>query len=267
MALSPDPPRSRSRAGAVVSDPNAPVDEAGTRTTPARRGRRPTWPSRSSLTPRAACSSGSAASGASTWPSACSPARRRAAGARDAGGAPRVPPGAALLRDRARGPARPARPDGDGRDDRGDEIDKTVRTPLAAAIAAVAGDLAAVTGPRIVIIVSDGQESCGGDPEAAVRSLVEQGFDVSVNVVGLDLDRRTRRRISKLAAIGNGAYYDAAMRPALRRRSRARSATHTSCSMPLAKRWRAARWTAARSSCRRGLIASRSRAPWRRSTP
>jgi Mg-chelatase subunit ChlD len=89
------------------------------------------------------------------------------------------------------------------------DIGRGVGTPLAAAIEAVRGDLAAVTGPRVVIVVSDGQESCGGDPEAAVRSLVEQGFDVTVNVVGLDLDRASRRRIARLADIGGGEYYDA----------------------------------------------------------
>jgi hypothetical protein len=88
-------------------------------------------------------------------------------------------------------------------------IDKSVKTPLAAAIAAVADDLAAVTGPRIVIVVTDGAESCGGDPEAAVQSLIDRGFDVSVNVVGLGLDKKARRKISRLAAVGNGDYYDA----------------------------------------------------------
>jgi hypothetical protein len=66
-----------------------------------------------------------------------------------------------------------------------------------------------VTGPRIVVVVSDGEESCDGDPEAAVRALVDQGFDVSVNVVGLDLDRKARRKVERLAEIGNGTYFDA----------------------------------------------------------
>ena len=88
-------------------------------------------------------------------------------------------------------------------------IERSVGTPLAAAIAAVAADLASVDGPRIVVVVSDGEESCGGDPEAAVNSLVDQGFDVSVNIVGLGLDRKGRRQISRLAALGGGSYYDA----------------------------------------------------------
>lgn len=84
-----------------------------------------------------------------------------------------------------------------------------VRTPLAAAIEAVADDLASVTGPRIVVVLSDGQESCKGDPEAAVRALREQGYDVTINVVGLGLDREDRRRIRRLARLGGGSYFDA----------------------------------------------------------
>jgi hypothetical protein len=89
------------------------------------------------------------------------------------------------------------------------EAVKTVQTPLAAAIAAVADDLAGVDGPRVVVVVSDGRETCGGDPEAAVQALIDQGFDVSVNVVGLGLDRKSRREVARLAEVGQGTYYDA----------------------------------------------------------
>jgi hypothetical protein len=88
-------------------------------------------------------------------------------------------------------------------------VKKSVATPLAAAIEAVISDLEGVTGPRSVVVVSDGQESCDGDPEAAMRALTSAGFDVTVNIVGLDLDRKTRKRISQLAELGNGTYFDA----------------------------------------------------------
>jgi Mg-chelatase subunit ChlD len=86
---------------------------------------------------------------------------------------------------------------------------RTVRTPLAAAIERVADDLAGVTGPRVVVVVSDGRESCDGDPEAAVRALRDEGFDVTVNVVGLGLNKADRRRIRRLATLGGGSYFDA----------------------------------------------------------
>ena len=57
--------------------------------------------------------------------------------------------------------------------------------------------------------MSDGQESCKGDPEAAVERLRAQGIDVTVNVVGLGLKPADRKRIRRLAALGGGTYFDA----------------------------------------------------------
>ncbi len=91
----------------------------------------------------------------------------------------------------------------------GIRLRRSIGTPLAAAIEAVAGDLASVTGPRIVVVVSDGRESCKGDPEAAGQELRAQGYDVTVNVVGLGLSREDRRRIRRLATLGGGGYFDA----------------------------------------------------------
>lgn len=87
---------------------------------------------------------------------------------------------------------------------------RSVRTPLAKAIRAVADDLADVTGPRVVIVVSDGAESCGGDPAREVRRLRDAGTDVTLNVVGLALDdSEVRRSIRRLARLGGGSYFDA----------------------------------------------------------
>jgi hypothetical protein len=89
------------------------------------------------------------------------------------------------------------------------EVPVSVRTPLAAAIEQVAADLASATGPRVVVVVSDGGESCGGDPEAAVQALLASGVDVQMNIVGLGLGKKVRRAISDLAESGGGAYFDA----------------------------------------------------------
>jgi hypothetical protein len=88
-------------------------------------------------------------------------------------------------------------------------IVRSVQTPLAAAIDAVADDLAGITGRRLVVIVSDGRESCDGDPEAAVERLRSQGVDVTVNVVGLGLATADRARIRRIARLGGGTYFDA----------------------------------------------------------
>src|SRR4029450_8056803 len=60
----------------------------------------------------------------------------------------------------------------------------------ASPIARVAPDLAGVSGPRIVVVLSDGAENCGGNPAQAIRKLRREGLDVTVNVVGLGLDRQ-----------------------------------------------------------------------------
>ena len=90
------------------------------------------------------------------------------------------------------------------------KIGKGTRTPLAAAIGAVRDDIGGVEGPRIVVVVTDGNESCKGDPEAAVRSLVEEGFDTTVNIVGLALDNeKVKQRMASWAATGGGIFIDA----------------------------------------------------------
>jgi hypothetical protein len=90
------------------------------------------------------------------------------------------------------------------------KIDKGTRTPLAAAIAAVADDIGDVPGPRIVVVVTDGAETCKGDPEAAVRSLVDAGFDTTVNIVGFALDDEAlKARMAGWADIGGGVFLDA----------------------------------------------------------
>jgi Mg-chelatase subunit ChlD len=86
---------------------------------------------------------------------------------------------------------------------------KDARTPLAQAIASAADDLRDVAGRRIVVVVSDGKESCKGDPAAELERLRAAGYDITLNVVGLTLDRASRKGIARLADLGGGSYFDA----------------------------------------------------------
>jgi hypothetical protein len=86
-----------------------------------------------------------------------------------------------------------------------------VRTPIGASLAQVAADLAGVPGPKIVVLVTDGEETCGGDPAAAIQGLVAQGIDVHVNIVGFALeDDALKAQFEEWARLGNGRYIDAA---------------------------------------------------------
>lgn len=84
------------------------------------------------------------------------------------------------------------------------------QTPLADAIAAAGDDLAGVEGQRMVILLTDGEESCGGDPEAVIRGLHESGL-ATVNIIGFALDSAAaKEQFASWAALGGGAYLDAA---------------------------------------------------------
>ena len=54
------------------------------------------------------------------------------------------------------------------------ELSPLGQTPLAYALNQVGEDFAQVSGERAVVLVTDGIESCGGDPVAAAQALSEQ---------------------------------------------------------------------------------------------
>ena len=84
------------------------------------------------------------------------------------------------------------------------------KTPIAASLLKVNDDLAAVNGERIVVLVTDGEETCDGDPEAAIRELQGSGVDVRVNIVGFAIDEfALRKTFERWAELGGGAYFDA----------------------------------------------------------
>ena len=60
-----------------------------------------------------------------------------------------------------------------------------------------------------VVLVSDGLESCDGDPCQAAKALNEAGIATSIHVVGFDLNSNQRARIQCIADNGNGQYFDA----------------------------------------------------------
>jgi len=86
-------------------------------------------------------------------------------------------------------------------------------TPLAASIEAVASDLAGATGPKTVILLTDGEETCGGDPEAAIRALVAHGVGVQLSIIGFDVDTddaaSMRANFAAWADLGGGVFLEA----------------------------------------------------------
>jgi len=61
-----------------------------------------------------------------------------------------------------------------------------------------------------VVLVTDGAETCDGDPVAAARRLKESGVEVTVDVVGFDIQAETDvERLRRVAKAGGGEYVDA----------------------------------------------------------
>ena len=83
------------------------------------------------------------------------------------------------------------------------------RTPLAESLRLVEKDLEKVEGAKLVILLTDGEESCDGDPDAAIEELREKGLDLRLNIVGLAIDDAAlKTAFARWAASGGGQYFD-----------------------------------------------------------
>jgi hypothetical protein len=90
------------------------------------------------------------------------------------------------------------------------EAKNGARTPIGASLEKVASDLASIKGERLVVLLTDGEETCGGDPAAAIAALTKAGTTVRVNIVGFAIeDPKLAVTFSHWASLGNGSYFDA----------------------------------------------------------
>ena len=60
-----------------------------------------------------------------------------------------------------------------------------------------------------IVIISDGLETCDGDPVASAQGLLDQGIEVVVDVIGFDLAEADRASLEEVARVTGGTYTDA----------------------------------------------------------
>lgn len=88
-----------------------------------------------------------------------------------------------------------------------DELRPLGNTPIAYSLEQAYADLPE-EGPRSIVLVSDGEENCGGDPCEVAADLQRKGAEFYVDVVGLQVDAASRSQLTCIASAGGGTYYD-----------------------------------------------------------
>jgi Mg-chelatase subunit ChlD len=76
-------------------------------------------------------------------------------------------------------------------------------TPLADAIRR-AGAISSDSAASVMVVVSDGGDSCGGDPCAAARAIRAQKPNVTINVIDVSQSPRERQVLQCIASAGGG---------------------------------------------------------------
>ncbi|WP_375001489.1 VWA domain-containing protein [Aeromicrobium sp. CTD01-1L150] len=105
-----------------------------------------------------------------------------------------------------------------------DAFEPTGFTPIALAIEEAMQDLPDSDSARnVVYVVSDGEETCGGDPVAAAEALVDTDAEAVVNIIGFDVRDAEQQALRDIADAGNGFYHGADSGDDLRRLMRAQA--------------------------------------------
>lgn len=89
------------------------------------------------------------------------------------------------------------------------KFEPTGWTPLGAAILAARQDTPAEASDAIVYVVTDGLETCGGDPVEAARQLAADGVKPVVNVIGFQVGDADQAELRRIAEAGGGDFIDA----------------------------------------------------------
>jgi Mg-chelatase subunit ChlD len=84
-------------------------------------------------------------------------------------------------------------------------------TPIALALQETQKDLRDIAEPQLILLISDGMETCGGDPVQAAKDLIGLGYDLQMHIVGFDISRNliARDQLIEIAQATGGTYYDA----------------------------------------------------------
>lgn len=79
-------------------------------------------------------------------------------------------------------------------------------TPIGKALAETKNDIPKDATTAIVYVVSDGIETCNGNPVAEAKKLSSQGIKPIINIIGFQVDNKAQQLLKKVAEAGNGTF-------------------------------------------------------------
>ncbi len=83
------------------------------------------------------------------------------------------------------------------------------KTPIALSITRVAEELKAREAETTIILISDGKETCGGEPCETVKELKKSGLRFVMHVVGFDTGSEEFDELNCIATEGGGEFHEA----------------------------------------------------------
>ncbi len=90
-----------------------------------------------------------------------------------------------------------------------DGLNPKGKTPITKAVGEAFGSVRGRDGATTIILVSDGIETCGGDPCTAVRDAKADCIDFVMHVVGFDVAKEDVSQLECAAQAAGGLYFDA----------------------------------------------------------
>lgn len=86
-------------------------------------------------------------------------------------------------------------------------------TPIAYALEKAGEDFKGISvareAQRVIILLSDGEETCGGDSIAVLKSLRDQGITVIVHTIGFNVGDVAQKQLEEIAQFSGGKYFNA----------------------------------------------------------
>ncbi len=78
-------------------------------------------------------------------------------------------------------------------------------TPIVKALELAAADFPAEASKKLIVLVTDGQESCGGDLEGVAEKLKAQGIEIDLKIIGFALSAKAQESFAGIGEFVNAA--------------------------------------------------------------